>query len=97
MPEPEERLAEMAFGAEDPRPPRHSPPPESGRLPAAPSAPFDAAEATNPGVEVPTRELSPDVIRAELAASTKVADVIGEAQAFAPSAFAAVLEASLAL
>jgi hypothetical protein len=34
--EPEQRLAEMAFGAEEPSPPRHTPPPESGRLPAAP-------------------------------------------------------------
>jgi len=40
-PEPEERLAEMAFGAEEP-PPRHTPPPESGRLPAAPAGDFDA-------------------------------------------------------
>jgi len=39
--EPEERLAEMAFGAVDPQPPRHTPPPESGRLPAAPAADAD--------------------------------------------------------
>jgi hypothetical protein len=34
--EPQERLAEMAFGAEEPAP-RHTPPPESGRLPAVPT------------------------------------------------------------
>src|SRR6185437_16720296 len=30
----EERLADLAFGAEEPQPPRHTPPPNSGRLPA---------------------------------------------------------------
>jgi hypothetical protein len=34
--EPEERLARMAFGTDEP-PPLHTPPPESGQLPAAPS------------------------------------------------------------
>jgi hypothetical protein len=41
-PQPEERLAEMAFGAHgEDEPPRHTPPPESGRLPAAPALEFD--------------------------------------------------------
>jgi len=40
-PEPQERLAEIAFGAEEPQPPRHTPPPESGRLPSAPEADYD--------------------------------------------------------
>jgi hypothetical protein len=40
-PQPEERLAEMAFGAREEEPPRHTPPPESGRLPAAPALEFD--------------------------------------------------------
>jgi hypothetical protein len=31
----DEALARLAFGAEEPRPPLHTPPPESGRLPAA--------------------------------------------------------------
>ncbi len=36
-PPPAEEIAETAFGAEDlAEPPRHTPPPESGRLPAAP-------------------------------------------------------------
>ena len=43
-PQPEERLAEMAFGAEEPQPARHTPPPESGRLPAAPAPSAAAAE-----------------------------------------------------
>jgi len=96
MPEPEERLAEMAFGAAEPSPPRHTPPPESGRLPAVPAAQLEGVE-TAAAVERPTRELSPEIIRAELAASTSVADVVGEAQAFAPSTFAALVDASLQL
>ncbi|HEY8041851.1 MAG TPA: hypothetical protein VIF15_18735 [Polyangiaceae bacterium] len=40
-PEPEEQIAEIAFGAQEPQPPRHTPPPESGRLPAAPVVEFD--------------------------------------------------------
>jgi hypothetical protein len=101
-PEPEERLAEMAFGAEEPRPPRHTPPPESGRLPAAPVEEFDgdvtgvreasqAAEARRP------RELVPQATHANLAPSEAVVDVIGEAQHFAPTTFVALLDASLAL
>ena len=34
---PEERLAELAFGSEEPQPARHTPPPKSGRLPAPPA------------------------------------------------------------
>jgi hypothetical protein len=41
-PQPEERIAQIAFGAEEPRAPLHTPPPESGRLPAAAVADFDA-------------------------------------------------------
>jgi hypothetical protein len=90
----------MAFGAEEPRPPRHTPPPESGRLPAAPAVEFDGdvtgvREAT-PIVQRP-RELVPAPIRAELAPSDAVADLVGEAQRFAPATFAALLDASLAL
>jgi hypothetical protein len=34
-------LADMAFDADEVRPPRHTPPPESGRLPASPVEEFD--------------------------------------------------------
>jgi len=97
MPEPEERLAEMAFGAEEPSLARHAPPPESGRLPAAPAAELAAAGGASTEAEVPTRELVPEAIVGQLAASARVADVIGEAQRFAPSSFAALLDASLGL
>jgi len=99
-PEPEERLADMAFGTEEPRPPRHTPPPESGRLPAAPAVEFDA-DVTGVREATPivprSRELVPEATRAELAPSDVVADLVGEAQRFAPETFAALLDASLAL
>jgi hypothetical protein len=41
-PQPEERIADIAFGAsEEAAAPRHTPPPESGKLPAAPVVEFD--------------------------------------------------------
>ncbi|MGO9838318.1 MAG: hypothetical protein ACLP1X_29410 [Polyangiaceae bacterium] len=97
VPEPEERLAEMAFGAEEPSPPRHSPPPESGRLPAAAAASFDDTDVTSADVQPPARDLVPEAIRGDVSANARVADVIGEAQRFAPSTFGALLDASLAL
>jgi hypothetical protein len=101
-PQPEERLAEMAFGAEEPRPARHTPPPESGRLPAAPVEEFDGdvtgvREATTSSDSRRPRELVPQAMHANLASSEAVVDVIGEAQQFAPTTFVALLDASLAL
>jgi hypothetical protein len=96
MPEPEERLAEMAFGAEEPSPLRHAPPPESGRLPAAP-AQFESSGDVKAGEELPASKLVPEAIRSDLGTSARVVDVIGEAQRFAPSSFAELLDASLAL
>jgi hypothetical protein len=103
-PEPEERLADMAFGAEEPSPPRHTPPPESGRLPAAPALEFDGdvtgvREASPMAVveQVRARELSPAVTGAPVAPNDAVAEIVGAAQRFAPATFAALLDASLAL
>jgi hypothetical protein len=68
-PQPEERLAEMAFGARaEEEPPRHTPPPESGRLPAAPAMEFDGdvtgvREAT-PIAPVRAQENEPSPLRA---------------------------------
>lgn len=110
-PQPEERLAEMAFGAEEPSPPRHTPPPESGRLPAAP--PVEEFDGDTTGVrdasKSPTRqpeapaesqraaELVPVGFRGDIAASDAVADVVGRAERVAPSKFVELLDASLAL
>jgi len=107
-PEPEERLAELAFGAEEPRPPIHTPPPESGRLPAAPVVEFDAdVTGVREAAHVPARAreaapelarpLEPEATKAELGSGEAVADVIGEARGFAPATFVALLDASLAL
>lgn len=114
-PQPEERIAEIAFGAEEPRPPRHTPPPESGRLPAAPVVEFDAdvtgvhetpaavgaphRAEREPEPEMPRRasELVPETTAPDLPSGESVVDVVGEAQAFAPSTFVALLDASLAL
>ncbi len=97
MPEPEQRLDEIAFGAEEPSPPRHSPPPESGRLLAAPVAQFEAPTDVAVTVEPRARDLVPEAIVADLAVSAEVPDAIGEAQRFAPSTFVELLDATLAL
>ena len=108
---PDEPLAHMAFDADESRPPRHTPPPESGRLPASPVQEFDAdvtgvrtaPQPLEPSpdselVDVAARALVPEAIRAELSSSVgEISDVIGEAQAFAPTTFAAWLEATLSL
>jgi len=104
VPEPEERLADLAFGSEEPSPPLHTPPPESGRLPAA-SSPMevdtDTADVTGvreaPPLATRTHDLVPEATRADLAPHDAVADIVAEAQRFAPSTFAALLDASLAL
>lgn len=103
--QPEEQLAEMAFGTQEAPPPRHTPPPESGRLPAAPAVEFDAdvtgvREATPIAVATIvalTRELVPEATVATLPSGDGVADVVGAAQRFQPATFVALLEASLAL
>ena len=84
--EPEEQLAEMAFGTEEPLEPLHTPPPESGRLPTT-------ADGTSRSVP----KLFPESIRADVVASHDVSEVVGEAQRFAPSRFVALLDASMAL
>jgi hypothetical protein len=104
--EPEERLADMAFGSEEPaQPPRHTPPPESGRLPAAPVEEFDAdvtgvrhaphAEAARAADEMPT--LAPVEMRAPLSPSEAVGQVVGAPLPFEPATFIAWLDATLDL
>jgi hypothetical protein len=108
--QPEEHLAHMAFDSDEPPAPLHTPPPESGRLPAAaPGGEFDldpddtgVRDATpilplRAGVQPALRELTPDAVRAEVAPSDAVAIVIRDAQRFAPATFVALLDASLAL
>jgi hypothetical protein len=102
--EPQERLAEMAFGAEEQQAPRHTPPPESGRLPSA--APEEAGVGDITGVreasslplpQAAARVLTAEPTAAQLQPSDAVAQVIGDALDFAPASFLALLDASLAL
>lgn len=110
-PAPEERLAQLAFGAGEAEPPRHTPPPKSGRLPSPPtellddvtavreSTPIAAAEdSVHPSVRtVQPSVLVPQTSRPNLGPLESVPDVIGQAQNFAPSTFLALLDASLSL
>lgn len=104
--QPEERLAEMAFGGEEPRQPLHTPPPESGRLPAAPAVDFDpdvtgvrnaAPIAEHPQESESRRELAPEPVRPQLSPNDRTAEMIAKAQSFAPQRFVALLDASLSL
>ena len=96
---PEERLANLAFSDDEPRPPLHTPPPESGRLRAAPVVEFDGdvTGVRAQPVAAIEPELVPQATHAQLAESDAVADVLGAAQQFTPSTFVALLDASLAL
>lgn len=125
--EPEERLADMAFGADEPPVPIHTPPPESGRLPATaggfenepdlaesgrlPASPPGTFEADPEltGVRSPTpllplrpqqaatRELVAEATAVAREPNDRVANVVAEAQRFAPPTFVALLDASLGL
>lgn len=108
---PEQRLADLAFGAEEPQTPRHTPPPKSGRLPAPPAVEFDAdVTGVRPAVSqdddatqvspqaAPPSALVAQAVRPDLSAtSSRVHDVIGDAQKFAPATFVELLDASLGL
>jgi hypothetical protein len=97
-----ERLEEMAFGAVEPEPPRHTPPPESGRLLAAPEVEFDGditgvRDSKSAHPPVTPEALVPEATLASLGPSDDVAAVTGAPKPPAPATFLAVLEASLAL
>jgi hypothetical protein len=104
--QPEERLADMAFGGEEPRQPLHTPPPESGRLPAAPAVDFDpdvtgvrnaAPIAEHHQEPESRREFVPEPVRAQLSPNDRIAEMIAKAQSFAPQTFVALLDASVSL
>jgi len=105
MTEPEERLEQMAFGTTETPPPRHTPPPESGRMPAAPAV--EPEGATGLREVVPTAapepppsavvQLVPQPTRAALDSRDDIAEVLGQAQAFQPATFSALLDATMSL
>jgi hypothetical protein len=104
--EPEERLEQLAFGTTESPPPRHTPPPESGRMPAAPAAIEPEGGATGlrdvlasapepaPSAVV---QLVPQPTRAALDSRDDIAEVLGQAQAFQPATFEALLDATMSL
>jgi hypothetical protein len=98
----EDRLAHLAFGADESSPPLHTPPPESGRLPSASAEDFDestgirGARVEETGRKV-ISHLAAESTRANLHTSDAVIDAIGEARRFAPATFLALLQASLEL
>ena len=106
-PQPEERLAEMAFGTEEPQPARHTPPPESGRLPAAPSVSGESAaefDGDVTGVREASKAAASQIVPevavaygADIGPSDTVADVVGQARQPASMTFVAMLDASIAL
>ena len=110
-PPQEPGLAELTFG-EEKRPPRHAPPPESGKLPAAMALDFDAdvtgvreaprlpattRELREEAPEPAPRELRPEATRAPVGYNAQVADVVAEAQRFRPATFGELLDATLEL
>lgn len=97
----EEHLADMAFGAEEPQPPRHTPPPESGRLPAAPVEEFDAdVTGVRPAPAADREalaELVPEVTQPNLSTAILAAEIQGQARALVPVTFLELLDVSLGL
>jgi hypothetical protein len=98
MPEPEDRLEQMAFGAEEARPPLHTPPPESGRVPAAPADDFDSdAPQMRDGAERPDEPLLVEATRAVLPSFATVAELTGDANRSMPMTFSSILDEALSL
>jgi hypothetical protein len=104
MTEPEERLEQMAFGSTETPPPRHTPPPESGRMPAAPAVELEGGatglrEVVQSAAEPPPSvvQLAPQPTRATLDSRDDIAEVLGQAEAFQPATFSALLDAAMAL
>jgi hypothetical protein len=85
--EEEERISEAAFGTVEPRPPLHTPPPESGRLPAAPMPDLPAA-----------RPMAAEPVRPSLGKGERAGEITGEMPPLPmPRTFLELLDASLSL
>jgi hypothetical protein len=105
-PAPAEKLAQMAFGDES-SPSLHTPPPESGRLPAVQQSDLDfdadvtgvreAPKGAPPRQEPLLLELVPEVTAPVVTASAPVAEVVSDAARFKPQTFGDLLEATLSL
>ncbi len=94
MTEPDDRLERIAFGAEDARPPLHTPPPESGRVPAAAADEFDSESRE---ARHPAEPLVAEATRAILESSGSVAELTGTPRRSIPTTFSALLDETLSL
>jgi hypothetical protein len=94
MTEPDDRLERIAFGAGDARPPLHTPPPESGRVPAAPADEFDSE---NPEARHLAEPLVAEATRAILESRGPVAELTGAPRRSVPTTFSALLDETLSL
>lgn len=94
MTEPDDRLERIAFGAGDARPPLHTPPPESGRVPAAPADEFDSE---TPEARPLSEPLVAEATLAILEASGPVAELTGAPRRSVPTTFSALLDETLSL
>jgi hypothetical protein len=98
MPEAEDRLARMAFGVEEAPPPLHTPPPESGRVPASPADDFDSDPLEAPRqARHPDEPLIAEATRALLQSSVPVAKLVGGPGRPLPTTFSAILDETLSL
>lgn len=97
MAEPDDRLARMAFGAEEAPPPLHTPPPESGRVPASPSDDFDRDPLETQEIRQSHEPLIAEATRALLESAAPVANLIGGPGRPVPTTFSAILDETLSL
>jgi len=107
-PQSEPRLEQLAFGTDDVLPPLHTPPPESGRVPASPDGEFNGdvtgvRETTPPPSKLsdlgfePQPEADAEITRASLDGSVQVARFVGETGSSLPKTFLTVLDDALTL
>jgi hypothetical protein len=95
--EPEDRLEQIAFGADEARPPLHTPPPESGRVPAAHAGDYDSDSPPMGGDGHPNEPLLAQATRAVLPSFATVAELTGDPSRSMPVTFSAILDDTLAL
>jgi hypothetical protein len=97
MGEPDDRLERMAFGAEEAPPPLHTPPPESGRVPAAPADDFDPDVPDTREAARPDERLVAEATRVLLESGVPVAKLSGTPRRSLPATFSALLDETLSL
>ena len=97
MGEPDDRLERMAFGGDEAPPPLHTPPPESGRVPAAPADDFDSEVGDAREADRPDEPLVAEPTRAHLESGAPVIKLSGTPRRSMPATFSALLDETLSL